>query len=49
MKDLNKQKRIKHLRKIQGIPTVGEIAVEMLVGFLLFTVVILLYALIKVI
>ena len=46
-RDTYKQKRIKMLRKMQGLPTVGEIVLESVAGVLLFTVIILGYLVIK--
>lgn len=47
MKDLNKNKRIKKLRKMQGLPTFGSVMLDIFAGTLLFAVILLGYLVIK--
>ena len=47
MRDTNKNKRIKMLRRMQGLPTVGDIILESVAGILFIGVLVLGYLAIK--
>lgn len=49
MKDFNKQKRIKMLRKMQGLATVGDVLLDLFIGAMFFATLVLLYLAIKLI
>jgi hypothetical protein len=47
MKDFHTDKRRKQLKRMQGLPTVGDIIVDLTVGTFFFAAIIVLYFVVK--